>query len=112
MTGREGERWLGASEIGEFVYCARAWGLLAATEDAADPAAAALQAQGQPAGRGRAAAGVFAARRDRRESQRRGGLRAHRRHGRQVRLSRLLAGIGLLLLLLALAATLPALPLP
>lgn len=65
-----------ASEVGEYVYCARAWWL-------------------------RRVAGVVPAHGQRRRAR---GVRAHRRHGWQVALSRVLLVAAVLLLLLAAVA--------
>ena len=89
---------INASAIGEFVYCARAYGLRHVTDGAADPAAAARAAQGQPATWRPGARLLLAERWHRHATDRRWGTLAHHRHHRATRASHLLARAGLLVM--------------
>lgn len=72
-------RWLRASEVGQFVYCARAWWLGSVRELPSANTEALLQ-----------------------------GTQAHHRHGRRVMTARVLAVLGLLLMVTALLVLLLA----
>ena len=102
MTARDPQPSISASAVGEYVYCARAWGLRALTADAPDPAAAARRAQGLPAAWRPGAAGRLASRLRRRDVALRDGTSTHHRHNRRARMSGWLGRAGLLLILAAL----------
>lgn len=98
--------WLSASAVGEYVYCARAYGLTRVIATADDPAAAALAAQGLSL---QAYRGATTALRQRQAAQTRrlnNGANAHGWHGRLVRLTSglMVAGLGLILLAITIAA--------
>jgi hypothetical protein len=104
-----GPRSISASAVGEYVYCARAYGLSRATAGAADPLAAACVAQGMPPDWRSEAAREFAWRGGRRAARLDAGRRAHHQHERSIRLTVWLALLGLLLILAAVVAGLPML---
>jgi hypothetical protein len=106
MSAPEPHTSISASAVGEYVYCARAYGLRQITADAADPAAAARAAKGQPPD-WRPGAACWLARRNRdRAAALAGGVRAHRRYHRRVRATTWLAVAGLLLIVAAIATSL------
>jgi hypothetical protein len=93
---------INASAVGEFVYCARAYGLRRVTDGAAAPVAAARAAQGQPATWRPGARLLLAERWQVSDTARRRGTLAHHRHHRAARASQLLARAGLLVMAVAL----------
>jgi hypothetical protein len=93
--------WLSASAVGEYAYCARAYGLRRLTDGAPDLAAAARQAQGLPPTWRPGVDALVGRRRRARAGRLAAGTRAHRRHAAGLESARLLTGLGLLLVLVA-----------
>jgi len=100
---------ISASAVGEYVYCARAYGLRQVIDGVPDPAAALRRVQGLPANWRSAATDQLFDRQHRRAAALAAGTRAHHRVDRRVRTARLLVLVGLLLIVVAL--TLLLLPL-
>jgi hypothetical protein len=94
-------RWrISASEVGDYVYCARAAGLRRVMASADDPTGAALAAQGMEPLAGPAIA-AFNARQLHRTRHLTAGRVRHQRHDRQLRLASGLATIGVSLIIMA-----------
>lgn len=103
---------ISASEVGDYLYCARALALRRLADGAADPLAAICRAQGLPPGNP-AAAAWLAERTATRQGALAGGTRAHARGHARARLAVVLLLLGLALLLAAGALALaPMLALP
>ena len=102
MAARDPQPSVSASAVGEYVYCARAWGLRALTADSPDPAAAARRAQGLPTAWRPGATRRLAGRLGRRDLALRAGTSTHHRHDCRARMSGWLGRAGLLLILVAL----------
>ncbi|MCC6627827.1 MAG: hypothetical protein IT340_10545 [Chloroflexi bacterium] len=103
---------IAASEVGDYLYCARALALRRLVDGAADPLAAICRAQGLPRS-DPAAAAWLAERTAARQAALAGGARAHARGHARARLAVALLLLGLVLLLTAGAlAVAPMLALP
>ena len=100
-----------ASAVGEYLYCARAWGLRRAIDDAPDPIAAARAAQGTPLG-WRPDRHRWLARQSQRATWLERGTLAHAAHDRRARLARGLALVGALCVAAALVGLLSAAGVP
>ena len=106
MSAPDPHTFISASAVGEYVYCARAYGLRQVTADAADPAAAARAAQGQAPDWRPGAARWLAQRNHHRTAALAGGVRAHCGYHRRVRTTTWLVVAVVLLIMAAIATSL------